>query len=331
MPPEDTTLHPHIEAYDHGWLEVGDGHAMYFEQGGTPQGIPALVLHGGPGSGSSPAQRRFFDPARYRIIQFDQRGCGRSTPRGELRANSTPHLLADIERLRAHLGIARWLVVGGSWGASLALAYCAGHKEACLGALLRGVFLTGAADLRWFFAEAGQLLPEAFDTFTMAAPHRARRDMLGWLARVLERGSADEQWAAVCAWMAWENALSTPVPAPTAAAPDYDAQTRARLLDKYRLQARYLARRCDLGEARLLDCAARMHGLPTAILHGRLDHVCRPANAWRIHRTLQGSRLAMIAQAGHNPFEPPMASAMTDALAHFAQHASFACWPSGPG
>lgn len=320
-------LYPPLEAHSQGWLPEQAGHRVYWEECGNPAGLPVVVLHGGPGSGASPAHRRFFDPAGYRIVLFDQRGCGRSTPRGELRHNSTELLLVDIERLRAHLGIERWLVVGGSWGAALALAYAARHKSACLGLLLRGVFLTGRADLDWFFSGAGALLPEAHQAFLAPLPKSRRRDPLDWFERALKEGEPDMALEALCHWMAWEAALSHPGEAPGPTPAEIDGAAAAALLDKYRLQAHYLQRQCFLGERRLLDCAARLHGLPTVLLHGRLDWVCRPANAWRVHRTLHGSRLAWVDGVGHDAFDPRMAAAMVAATGHFLRHGDFAGFP----
>ncbi len=175
-------LHPEIEPFDTGWLDVGDGHRLYFEQVGCREGLAAVYLHGGPGSGCSPRQRRFFDPRRYRAVLFDQRGSGRSTPRGETRHNTTEHLIADMERLRAHLDIERWLVVGGSWGASLAIAYAARHPNSVAGLVLRGVFLTGRRDLEWFFQESAAFAPDAWQRFAAIAPQRRRRNLLDYLA-----------------------------------------------------------------------------------------------------------------------------------------------------
>jgi proline iminopeptidase len=315
-------LYPPLEPSAHGWLPEEHGHQIYWEECGNPAGLPVLFLHGGPGSGASPAHRRFFDPAGYRIVLLDQRGCGRSTPRGELAHNSTELLVADIERLRAHLGVDGWLVVGGSWGAALALAYAARHKTACRGLVLRGVFLTGRADMEWFFAGAGTLLPEAYHSLLAPVPKSRRRDPLGWFERSLKGTDGDAALLAVRHWMAWETALSSPALAP-AGLPELPAEAAPALLDKYRLQAHYLQRQCFLGERRLLDCAARLHGLPTLFLHGRLDLVCRPEGAWRLHRTLLGSLLAWVDSAGHSPFDPPMAAAMVAATDHFLRHRAF--------
>lgn len=322
-------LYPPVEPFDAGLLDAGDGHHVYYEQCGRADGLPVLFLHGGPGSGCTPRQRRFFDPARYRAVLFDQRGTGRSTPRGAVHHNTTDHLLQDIEALRVRLGIERWLVFGGSWGSSLALAYCAQHKAACLGLILRGIFLTGRRDLEWLFQQTGQLLPEEWARFAAAAPKRHRRDLLGWCERRISRGDGEAARDAVLAWVRYEDAvMAYGQPAPPAPPPPDETEVR-RLLDKYRIQAHYLTRRCFLDEARVLDCAARCHGLPAAILHGRLDLVCRPESAWRLHRTMHGSRLAIIEGAGHSPFDPPLAAALVSATDHFAAWGNFDEWEGG--
>lgn len=322
---EDPALYPPLEPYASGMVDVGDGHRVYFEQCGAPDGVPVVFLHGGPGSGCAARHRRFFDPARYRVVLFDQRGCGRSTPRGELRHNTSAHLVADIERLREHLGIERWLVFGGSWGSSLGLAYCAAHKAACSGAILRGVFLTGRRDAAWFFDDMRHLLPDAWQRLADHAPRRRRRDLLAWYAGRIGGADREAALAAVCEWMRWEEALTQPGRTVTTL-PSPSGDEAQRLIDKYRLQAHYLLRECFLGERRLLDCAARMHGLPTAILHGRLDWVCRPEAAWRVHHTLHGSRLRLVDGAGHSPFDAPMARALIEATDHFAARGDFAGW-----
>ena len=311
-------LHPDIEPFDSGHLPVPGGHEIYYEQCGAPQGTPALVLHGGPGSGCSPRQRRFFDPQRYRAVLFDQRGSGRSRPPGETRHNHTGELVADIERLRAHLGIVRWLVFGGSWGAALAAAYAAAHPSACAGALLRGIFLTGRRDLEWFFGGAADLFPEEWERVAGAAPKRHRRNLLHWIARTFESGSADDQRRAAAAWQAWEQCLggSPPVEPPA-------GEALERLVAKYRVQSHYLARRCFLGEARVLRDVSLLRGFPVAFVHGRRDLVCRPENAWRASRTLSGSRLIWVDGAGHDPFRPAMAHALTAATDRYAAHGDF--------
>lgn len=323
--PAAAELFPPIEPFAQGVLAVGDGHALYHEQCGNPTGMAVLVLHGGPGSGCSPHQRRLLDPALFHVVLFDQRGCGRSTPRGAIAANTTADLVADIERLRRRLGIERWLVFAGSWGASLALAYCAQHPQACLGALLRGIFLTGRADIDWFFRGAGELVPDAWARFahglSPAEHDRIAAHYLGAVSAPDDAAAAE----AVLRWMEWEAALSAPGSAPPALALP-DAEARRAALAKYRIQAHYLAHECFIGEEAALQFAAAMAGVPTAILHGRLDLVCRPANALKLHRALPGSRIRFVAGAGHNPFDPPMAHALIGAAHHFHTHGDFAAW-----
>ncbi|WP_332672050.1 prolyl aminopeptidase [Aromatoleum sp.] len=307
---------PSIEPWRRGWLPVGDGHAIYFEQCGNPQGRPLVVLHGGPGSGCSPRMRQLFDPARFCIVLFDQRGCGRSTPRGERAHNTTADLVADIERLRCHLGVARWLVTGGSWGAALAVAYAATHREACVGAILRGIFLTGPADLDWFFGGAAGLFPQAWQAFDRHVPGGHDRALADRLFHAVlgddERVAAE----AVRRWMQWEATLDGGSPVPLPPFPDPDAQ--AALLAKYRVQAHYLRRQCFLGEPRVLELAATLDTLPVAILHGADDLVCRVDNARRLHRAVPHARLHIVASAGHNPFVAPMLRAIVDVAGDLA-------------
>jgi proline iminopeptidase len=316
----DERLFPPLEPFDTGMLPVGEGHEIYWEQCGNPAGLPALLLHGGPGSGCNARQRRFFDPRCYRIVLFDQRGSGRSRPLGQTAGNATAQLLADIERLRATLSIDGWLVFGGSWGSSLAVAYAAAQPAAVRGMILRGIFLTGRRDLQWFFLGLRELLPDAWQRFATLAPKRHRRRLLQYYARRL----SDDEGAleAAGAWAEYERAAIAVLPedAPPAAAPD------AALIAKYRVQAHYLARHCFLGEATLLRLAGHCGGIPTAILHGRLDLVCRADNALRLHRALPGSRLHFVAGAGHSPFDEPMAAALVAATNHFAEHGSFSEW-----
>lgn len=316
-------LFPAIDAYDHGRLDVGDGHVLYYEQAGRADGVPAVLLHGGPGSGCSPMHRRLFDPQRYRAVLFDQRGCGRSTPRGGVRHNTTAHLIADLERLREHLGIARWLVVGGSWGSALALAYAARHRERVGGLVLRGIFLTGRADLDWFFRDVRALEPEAWQRFAEQFPRRRRRDLLEACTRVFARGDAAAVAALAVAWSAYERRLLDPATEPGAVPP---GDALAATVDRYRVQIHYLARRCFLGERAVLGAASALSGVPTAIVHGRDDRVCRPLNAWRLQRTLGGSRLALIRGGGHDAFAPALAAPLVDALRLFADGGRFDGW-----
>lgn len=324
----EPTLPSAAAAFDAGWLDVGHGHRIYYEQAGAPDGIPIVLLHGGPGSGSNARQREIAEPARWRIVQFDQRGAGRSTPAGETAHNHTDALIADIEALRERLGIDRWLVGGGSWGASLALAYAARHRASVSGVFLRGTFLTGRDDLDAFFYSAAAFAPAAHETFLRIVPRRWKRNIVDWLDRCFARG--DPRCAEIAAaWQAYEMVLSGDVPSTSPSAPPValDSDAAARLVAKYRVQAHYLARRCFLGEAAVLRAANDLRGLPVAIVHGEHDLVCRPANAWRVHRTCAGSRLAWAIGAGHSPWHPATFALSRSALECFAESGDFSAWP----
>lgn len=310
-----------------GWLDVGSGHSIYYEQHGAADGIPALLLHGGPGSSSTPRQREFLDPTRYRCIQFDQRGCGRSTPLGETAHNHTGVLIEDIEALRRHLRVERWLVSGGSWGAALALAYAARHREHVAGVLLRGTFLTGHADLEWFFHGVGALLPQLNADFMAVVPRRWRGSVVTWLDRCFADvgGDRERTLRIALAWQAYEQGVGGPHLPPTPS-PAVDAEQAQRLIAKYRVQAHYLARRCFLDEAAVLRAAGELHGMPLALVHGTQDRVCRPYNAWRVQRTCAGSRLAWAAQAGHDPAHPALLRLLRGAADAFAAERDFSRW-----
>ena len=296
---------------------------IYFEQCGNPAGLPVVFLHGGPGSGCSPRHRSLLDPARFRVVLFDQRGCGRSTPRGECAHNTTADLVADIERLRAHLGIARWLVLGGSWGSALAVAYGAAHRAACLGAIVRGIFLAGRDDIDWFFRGAGALVPDGWEELAAIAPPAERTRLDAWLFDAVSGADRGIALQAVRHWMRWEDTVEAGTPR---ALPQLDAAGEQAALDKYRVQAHYLRHECFLGDAALLGRAVALAGLPVAILHGRQDRVCRPIDAWRLHRAIPGSRLLFVDGAAHSPFDLPMAAALAGAGDHFAEHGDFSGW-----
>ncbi|MDR3451432.1 MAG: alpha/beta fold hydrolase [Rhodoferax sp.] len=303
-----------------GRLAVSAGHVLHWEDWGATGGVPAVVLHGGPGSGFSAALRRFFDPARYRVVAFDQRGCGRSTPRGETRNNDTALLIDDIEALRRHLGIAHWLVVGGSWGATLAIAYAAQHREVVSGMLLRGLFVPSQAELDWFFQGAAAQFPAAWQRLAAAAPATAQSDLLTWLGEVFAGPDRLLQRQAALAWLDWERTLAgAPATSPSLGDEALDAA-----IDRYRVQVHYLAHRCWLDEAGLSNACAGVQGLPVQLLHGRADAVCRPAAAWKAHEAMPGSRFRWVEGAGHDPFHPAMVAAMEDALEVFARQCDFA-------
>ena len=301
-------------------LDVGDGHQLHVEQSGAPDGLPVICLHGGPGSGMSAGHRQFFDATRYHIVQFDQRGCGSSTPRGGLEHNTTAHLVADIERIRQHLGIDHWLVFGGSWGATLAIAYVAAHRSACLGAILRGVFLASGDDLRRFFDDSHHHAPAIHVRLAALAPPGARSKLANWLPAALLGARPNEQAALTTAWMAWENALDNG-PAAHFNPPAGDALAAA--IDKYRVQAHYLHHNCFLENDWWRNAAAAMTGLPVAIVHGTQDRICHPDNARAVHTACAGSVLQLIEGCGHSPFAPAMAAALGEATGRFAEDGDF--------
>jgi len=324
-PASAPALHPALEPYASEWLVVGDGHSIYLEQCGNPSGVPMVYLHGGPGSGCSAKHRQFFDPALCRTVLFDQRGCGRSLPRGALQNNTTDALVQDMETLRQHLGIARWLVVGGSWGAGLALAYATQHPTACLGLVLRGVFLGRASDMDWFFQGAAQLLPDAWQQLNAGVPGNLAEALLPRLHTAVHGADAPMALHCALAWEAWEQSLSLQ----RAVAPRVLAlrsEDAALLVDKYRIQSHYLVNQCFRGGTGLMPNAAALTGLPVAVLHGRLDWICRAEAAWEVHRKLPGSHLHWVDGCGHSPFEPANAAALAATIQHFVAHGNFAEW-----
>ena len=293
-----TLLYPDLPALRSFMLPAGEGHVLQVEEWGHPDGIPALVLHGGPGSGCSPLLRRFFDPQRFRVICPDQRGAGRSTPAGALEDNSTDRLLADLRALRQALGVARWLVVGGSWGATLALAHALDAPEAVAGLLLRSTFLARAEDIDGFFRDAPEPLASRWRTLPEAGPIEART-----LAQ---------------AWRAWERKMSG-----LEAGPAPDEQALDTLVARYRIQSHYLRQGCWLQRPDLLERCADLPAVPTLLLHGTADQVCPADGATALHARLPKSTLAWAEQAGHDPAHPRMVQAMVQALDRFATQGSF--------
>lgn len=303
-------------------LPVGDDHQMHVLHAGTPGAPPLLLLHGGPGSGQSLAIRRGIDPARFHIIAPEQRGCGGSTPAGSTAHNTLPHLLADLRALRAHLGIERWLVVGGSWGATLAVAYAADEPQALSGLLLRASFLARPADIADFFDPSGRPAGAPWAALVAAAGTDQPEAMAAALNQVLQHGDAAAVDAAVCAWWHWEQALAGDRPSPSPTGPALAAQ-RQRL----RVQAHYLANGCWM-DPPLLQRAARVPPVPTLLLHGDADAICPPAGAHALYAALHGrqarAQLRWAAGAGHSPLAPSTAVLTAAALSHWADHGD---WP----
>ena len=294
-------LHPPIDPFDQRMIEVGSGHRVYVEQCGSPTGVPVVVLHGGPGGGCSPAMRRYFDPRAYRVVLFDQRGCGRSRPHAEVRDNDTWRLVGDIERIRELLGIERWIAFGGSWGATLALIYAETHPERVARLVLRGVFLMTQAELRWFYGGgAGQFWPELWARFSGMVPEEERGDLIGAYNRRLFSGDMMEETRFARAWAGWENALaSIGNDGPMGESPADYARAFARLENHYFANAGFLEE-----DGQILRDAHRLEGIPGTIVQGRYDMICPPAAAHRLAAAWPSAALKIVPAAGHALSEP---------------------------
>jgi len=307
-------LHPPAAPFESGFLNVGGGHALYWEQSGARDGMPVLFLHGGPGAGIAPTYRRFFDPAQHRAVLFDQRGCGRSSPRGATEANTTWHLVADIERLRTHLGIERWHVLGGSWGSTLALAYGQSHPEHCLGFVLRGIFLFRAREVAWFLDGMGRFFPEARAEFIGFLPSEERTTPLESYYRRLCNPDPSVYGPAAIAWSRYEESCSRLVPRVSAGSADV-------CLPLARMESHYMIHRGFLDEGQLLRDMSRIAHLPATLIQGRYDMVCPPESAHDLHAAWPGSRLEIVPDAGHAAMEPGIRRAIVRALNEIAHSA----------
>lgn len=289
-------LFPPVDPFDQRMLDVGDGHQIYVEQCGNPKGAPVVVLHGGPGGGCSPAMRRYFDPKQWRIILFDQRGCGRSRPHASVRSNTTWHLVADIERIRNTLGIERWAVFGGSWGATLALVYAEAHPEHVGYLALRGVFLSMQRELDWFYGGgAGQFWPDQWARFVAPVPEEERDDLIGAYHRRLFSGDLLIETRFARSWAAWENALASMESDGTGGESPADyARAFARLENHYFKNKGFLEQ-----DGQILRDLHRIAQIPGAIVQGRYDMICPPASAHQLSAGWPAGRLHMIRNAGH--------------------------------
>ncbi|MFM1892759.1 MAG: proline iminopeptidase, partial [Pseudomonadota bacterium] len=274
------------------------------------------VLHGGPGGGCSPAMRRFFDPERYRVVLFDQRGAGRSTPHADLTDNTTWHLVADLERIREHLGIARWLVFGGSWGSTLALAYAQRHPERVSALVLRGIFLCRPQEIRWFYQQgASRIFPDYWADFVAPIPVDQRDDLLTAYHRVLTGEDEVARLAAARAWSTWEGRTATLLPNPAVVEHFGGAHVA---LSMARIEAHYFVHDAFLQPDQLLAGAAALAGIPGVIVHGRYDLICPLENAWALHQAWPGSDLQIVPDAGHSAAEPGTRAALVAATDRFA-------------
>ncbi|MEX5728008.1 proline iminopeptidase [Rhodovulum iodosum] len=312
-------LYPPVDPFDQRMLDVGDGHKIYVEQCGNPGGLPVVVLHGGPGGGCSPAMRRYFDPAEYRVILFDQRGCGRSRPHASVAHNTTWHLVRDIEKIRASFGIDRWVVFGGSWGATLALIYAQTHPDRAAYLILRGVFLMTQAELAWFYGGgAGQFWPDLWARFADLVPDDERDDMIAAYHRRLFSGDLMLETRYARAWAAWENALaSINNEGPAGEAPADYARAFARLENHYFRNAGFLER-----DGQILHDVPIIADIPATIVQGRYDMVCPPASAWALAERWRRADLRIVPLAGHALSEPGISAELVRATRSVQRQAS---------
>jgi proline iminopeptidase len=295
-------LYPPIDAYDQGRLEVSPIHQIYYEQSGNPRGKPALFLHGGPGFGTEPKQRQFFDPAAYRIVLFDQRGCGKSTPFASLEDNTTWDLVADIEKLRVHLGIDKWLVFGGSWGSTLALAYAETHPERVTELVLRGIFLLRDEEIEWFYQRgAHAIYPDAWEGYVAPIPEAERSDLVRAFYRRLTSDDPKVRGEAARAWSVWEGSTSNLFPNPALVAKTSEDDFSLAFA---RIECHYFVHGAWLKGRELLANANRIRHIPGVIVQGRYDVVCPMMSAWALHRAWPEADFKLVQDAGHSAFEP---------------------------
>lgn len=310
------TYYPPIEPYETGFLEVGDGHRLYWERSGTRGAKPAVFLHGGPGGGLHKEYRQAFHPKHYDVLLFDQRGCGQSTPHAELNANTTWDLVADIERLRQMCGHEKWLVCGGSWGSTLALAYAQAHPEHVSELVLRGIFLTTAQDIDWFYQYGvSEMHPDRWQGFLAPIPEAERGNLVQAYHKRLTGTDKAEQLACAKAWSQWEGATANLIARPESIdsfGEDHFAIAFARI------ENHFFVNHCWLEENQLLRDAHKLHGIPGVIVHGRYDMPCPLRNAWQLAQAWPDATLNIIEAAGHSMSEPAILSAMIEALDGFA-------------
>jgi proline iminopeptidase len=312
-----TWLYPAIDPYNTGKLQVSPVHEIYFEESGNPAGKPAIFLHGGPGGGSDPKQRRFFHPEKYRIVNFDQRGCGKSTPYASLEANTTWDLVADIEKIREHLGIARWQVFGGSWGSTLALAYSQTYPDRVTELVLRGIFLLRQQEIAWFYQRGASVLyPDAWEPYLAHIPEAERVDLLSAYYRRLTSDDPAVRLAAAKVRSGWEGATSKLLP-DAAFAGHYEEDEFA--LAFARIEAHYFFNKGFFQtDDQLLSNASRIRGIPGVIVQGRYDVVCPMESAWALHRAWPEADLIITPDSGHSALDPPNSRALVAVTDKFA-------------
>jgi proline iminopeptidase len=309
-------LYPEIEPYRTGSLRVSDVHELYVEESGNPAGKPVVFVHGGPGGGTGSKHRRFFDPAAYRIVLFDQRGCGRSTPSASLIDNTTWHLVDDLERLRESLGIERWQVFGGSWGSTLALAYAQTHPDRVTELVLRGIFLVRRREIRWFYQEgADAIFPDAWEDYLAPIPVEERGDLLQAYHRRLTSEDPVVRQVAATAWSRWEGSTSCLRPDPEVVEHLTDEAVSLALA---RIECHYFVHDGFFEQdGQLLHNVGRIRHLPTVLVQGRYDVVCPMASAWALHRAFPEADLRIVPDAGHSASEPGIVHELIEATDRF--------------
>jgi proline iminopeptidase len=309
-----TALFPEIEPFEAGMMDTGGVHQVYWEQSGNPTGVPVIFLHGGPGGGAGPTHRRFYDPDHYRIVVFDQRGCGRSTPTADLTDNTTPHLIADIEQLREQLGIERWIVFGGSWGSTLAMAYAEAHPERCMALVMRGIFLCRRQEIEWFLNGMGTVFPEHWREFTSVLPEAEHGDLLTNFYRVLTDPDPAVHMPAARAWSIYEGRCATLLPDPDVVA---DFADDAKALSLARIEAHYFINDIFLPPGALLDNIGVLRHIPTVMVQGRYDIVCPTITADTVAQAWPEADYRVIPDAGHMVLEPGILTALLDVMEDF--------------
>lgn len=312
-------LYPPLEARRTGFLRVSDLHEIYWEESGNPEGLPVVGIHGGPGGGSSPEMRRFFDPTVYRIILIDQRGCGKSTPHSELEENDTWNLINDLEAVRTHLSVDKWVLFGGSWGSTLALAYAVSHTEKVLGLILRGIFLLTAAEVRWFYQEgASRLFPDSYDRYIAPIPEAERGDLLNAFHNRLTGDDREARRAAAKAWTCWEGETITiqgPTSRPKRFEEDDFADAFARIECHFFINRGFFPH-----DGWLLDQAReKLAEIPGRIVHGRYDVVTPLSSAWQLQKAWPAAHLDIVANAGHSSLEPGIVDKLIRATREFGR------------
>lgn len=306
-------LYPECKPYTDTLIPVSPKHSIYVEQCGNPAGVPVIFLHGGPGSGCNPGQRRFFDPDHYRIILFDQRGCGRSQPAGETSENTTQDLVADIETIRNHLHIERWHVFGGSWGSTLALAYANSHPTPVISLTLRGIFLSRHHEIAWFLGQVALFFPEAWQNLTTPVPASHRENILDYYASLVFLEDMSISIPAAIRWNAFESSIMSLMPKTDSAEVNGAVE-----LARARIQIHYIKHLCFVdGDQMLQTATTLLVRIPTTIVQGRYDMVCPPQTAWELAQALPHARLVMVPDAGHSAMEPGTCAALLQATEQY--------------